>query len=183
MSFLQLDLPADQVADKTVRRALIDAILERTPTVRDVVSVRPARPARSAKRSASKSSRMALRRKCCTRSEFHWNGRSGAKMLRTLVTTVRVMRSPRVSTAYSTKAASRTLRKRSANLARTAEATISANANKFAYRTMIARAALLKYSASAMRAWDFCRARSATPAVLGNHFWRTRAVTDYVSSE
>jgi RNA-splicing ligase RtcB len=32
MSFLQLDLPADQVTDKTVRRALIDAILERTPT-------------------------------------------------------------------------------------------------------------------------------------------------------
>src|ERR1051326_8197744 len=32
MSFLQLDLPAEQVADKTVRRALIDAILERTPT-------------------------------------------------------------------------------------------------------------------------------------------------------
>ena len=32
MSFLQLDLPADQVADKTVRRALIEAILERTPT-------------------------------------------------------------------------------------------------------------------------------------------------------
>jgi tRNA-splicing ligase RtcB len=32
MSFLQLDLPADQVLDKTVRRALIDAILERTPT-------------------------------------------------------------------------------------------------------------------------------------------------------
>ena len=32
MSFLQLDLLADHVADKTVRRALIDAILERTPT-------------------------------------------------------------------------------------------------------------------------------------------------------
>jgi len=32
MSFLQLDLPADQVADKTVRRALINTILERTPT-------------------------------------------------------------------------------------------------------------------------------------------------------
>src|SRR5580704_5664102 len=32
MSFLQLDLPADQVLDKTVRRALITAILERTPT-------------------------------------------------------------------------------------------------------------------------------------------------------
>src|SRR3954468_22133051 len=32
MSFLQLDLPADQVTDKNVRRALIDAILERTPT-------------------------------------------------------------------------------------------------------------------------------------------------------
>jgi tRNA-splicing ligase RtcB len=32
MSFLQLDLPAEQVVDKTVRRALIDAILERTPT-------------------------------------------------------------------------------------------------------------------------------------------------------
>ncbi|HEX7652683.1 MAG TPA: RtcB family protein [Verrucomicrobiae bacterium] len=32
MSFLQLDLPAAAVADKTVRRALINAILERTPT-------------------------------------------------------------------------------------------------------------------------------------------------------
>src|SRR5579859_910655 len=32
MSLLQLDLPDDQVADKTVRRALINAILERTPT-------------------------------------------------------------------------------------------------------------------------------------------------------
>jgi len=32
MSFPQLDLPADQVADKTVRRALIDAILERMLT-------------------------------------------------------------------------------------------------------------------------------------------------------
>src|SRR5436309_10466766 len=32
MIFLQLDLPADQVADKTVRRAVIEAILERTPT-------------------------------------------------------------------------------------------------------------------------------------------------------
>src|SRR5690349_5600173 len=32
MSFLQMDLPADQVTDKTVRRALINAIVERTPT-------------------------------------------------------------------------------------------------------------------------------------------------------
>src|ERR1700743_2171041 len=32
MSFLQMDLPAEAVADRTVRRALIDAILERTPT-------------------------------------------------------------------------------------------------------------------------------------------------------
>src|SRR5436190_15095287 len=32
MSFLQLDLPAEQIVDKTVRRALINAILERTPT-------------------------------------------------------------------------------------------------------------------------------------------------------
>src|SRR6476646_9371060 len=32
MSFLQLDLPADQIADKTVRRELINVILERTPT-------------------------------------------------------------------------------------------------------------------------------------------------------
>src|ERR1044072_6316220 len=32
MSFLQMDLPADQIADKTVRRNLIHAILERTPT-------------------------------------------------------------------------------------------------------------------------------------------------------
>src|ERR1041384_2048976 len=52
MSLLHLDLPADQVADKTVRRALIDAILERTPTAQVAVSVRRARPAKSAKRSA-----------------------------------------------------------------------------------------------------------------------------------
>src|SRR5213596_3153303 len=32
MSFLHLELPADQVTDKIVRHALIDAILERTPT-------------------------------------------------------------------------------------------------------------------------------------------------------
>src|SRR3954469_4403624 len=32
MSFLQLNLPGDAVADKTVRRALINAIVERTPT-------------------------------------------------------------------------------------------------------------------------------------------------------
>ena len=32
MSLLQLDLPADAVADKRVRRSLIDAICERTPT-------------------------------------------------------------------------------------------------------------------------------------------------------
>jgi len=32
MSFLQMDLPGDQVADPRVRRALIEAILERTPT-------------------------------------------------------------------------------------------------------------------------------------------------------
>ena len=33
MSFLQLDLPEDQLQDKTVRRTLIDAIVERTPTM------------------------------------------------------------------------------------------------------------------------------------------------------
>src|SRR5688572_32716030 len=32
MSLLQLDLPADQIGDKTLRRRLINAILERTPT-------------------------------------------------------------------------------------------------------------------------------------------------------
>src|SRR5829696_4068101 len=32
MSLLSLDVPADAVADKTVRRALINAICERTPT-------------------------------------------------------------------------------------------------------------------------------------------------------
>src|SRR5476651_1129736 len=32
MSLLQLDLPVDAVADKAVRRALINAIIERTPT-------------------------------------------------------------------------------------------------------------------------------------------------------
>src|SRR4051794_3673314 len=32
MSLLQMDLPADQIADRTVRRALINAIGERTPT-------------------------------------------------------------------------------------------------------------------------------------------------------
>src|SRR5580658_6797601 len=32
MSLLQLDLPADAVTDKAIRRALINAIVERTPT-------------------------------------------------------------------------------------------------------------------------------------------------------
>lgn len=32
MSLLQLDLPAEQIADRAVRRALIDAVVERTPT-------------------------------------------------------------------------------------------------------------------------------------------------------
>ena len=32
MSFLQLDLPADQIQDKPLRRAIINAIMERTPT-------------------------------------------------------------------------------------------------------------------------------------------------------
>jgi tRNA-splicing ligase RtcB (3'-phosphate/5'-hydroxy nucleic acid ligase) len=32
MSFLQLDLPADQIKEKPLRRALINAIMERTPT-------------------------------------------------------------------------------------------------------------------------------------------------------
>src|SRR5688572_14494673 len=32
MSLLQLDLPADQIIDKPLRRALINAIIERTPT-------------------------------------------------------------------------------------------------------------------------------------------------------
>jgi tRNA-splicing ligase RtcB len=32
MSLIQLDLPVDAVADKTIRRALINAIVERTPT-------------------------------------------------------------------------------------------------------------------------------------------------------
>src|SRR5580704_3181653 len=32
MSLLQLDLPADQVIDRSTRRALIQAIIERTPT-------------------------------------------------------------------------------------------------------------------------------------------------------
>src|SRR3954451_3926858 len=49
MSLLQLDLPADQIADKRVRRALIDAIGERIPTgagrgQRNVPKSRPVGP-------------------------------------------------------------------------------------------------------------------------------------------
>src|SRR5205085_8655119 len=32
MSYLQLDLPGSEIADRTIRRNLIDAIVERTPT-------------------------------------------------------------------------------------------------------------------------------------------------------
>src|SRR5205823_1776176 len=56
MSFLQLDLPADQVTDKTVRRALIDAILERTPTGPGR-SQRSARKGPQGRRSARRESR------------------------------------------------------------------------------------------------------------------------------
>src|SRR5689334_8741586 len=44
MSLLQLDLPVDQIAEKPLRRALINAIVERTPTG-------PGRGQRSAKKS------------------------------------------------------------------------------------------------------------------------------------
>src|SRR4051812_44494327 len=44
MSLLQLDLPSDQIADKTLRRVLINAIVERTPTG-------PGKGQRSAKKS------------------------------------------------------------------------------------------------------------------------------------
>src|SRR5439155_237871 len=76
MSFLQLDLPADQVADKTVRRTLIDAILKRTPTG-------PGRGQQSA--------RTARRRKCCARWAFRWIGRIVARML-----TLRMFKKPRI---------------------------------------------------------------------------------------
>src|SRR3954447_3427766 len=44
MSLLQLDLPVDQIMDKPIRRALIEAIVERTPTG-------PGKGQRSAKKS------------------------------------------------------------------------------------------------------------------------------------
>src|ERR1044072_3918545 len=96
MSFLQLDLPAEQVADKTVRRALIDAILERTPTG-------PGRGQRSARKARKVGEALgvkvvtARRPKCCTRSAFRWNGRSVAKTRRTWVMTEQGTRLPCVS--------------------------------------------------------------------------------------
>ena len=83
-----------QVADKTVRRALINAILERTPTgagkgQRNVKKSPQRESANARRRSPSK----ARRRKCCTRSAFRWNGRSVAKTRRTSATTNSAMRS------------------------------------------------------------------------------------------
>ncbi|MCX5660682.1 MAG: RtcB family protein [Planctomycetota bacterium] len=77
MSLLQLDLPADQVNDRKARRAVIDAILERTPT-----------GAGQGQRSAKKSRRVdaALGKQAVTRGgapevlaalgiPIHWAGR------------------------------------------------------------------------------------------------------------
>ena len=106
MSFLQLDLPGDQLADKPLRRALINAILERTPTAQVAVRDWYAKRARSASNSASKSPPIAHRPKFVTLSAFHWIGRNAAKMLHTWATMVRAMCSPHRSTVYSMKTAS-----------------------------------------------------------------------------
>ena len=79
MSFLQLDLPADQVAYKTVRRNLINAILERTPTG----AGRGQRSARNARKVGEalgvKVVTEGASAKSCTRSASRSNGRSVAK--------------------------------------------------------------------------------------------------------
>ena len=83
MSFLQLDLPEDQLKDKTVRRALIDAIVERTPTGAE----RWPRPVRWARNSASSSRRKARRRRCVARSASRRSGRRIVRTPRTWATT------------------------------------------------------------------------------------------------
>src|SRR6266705_2504813 len=109
MSFLQLDLPAEQVADKTVRRALIDAILERTPTG-------PGRGQRSARKARKVGEQLGI--KVAT------NGASPEV----------VTRSRCGSTGYA-RTSSPTSSKRSPSSVRMAAAIISANAKSCACST------------------------------------------------
>jgi len=126
MSFLQLDLPADQVSDKTVRRALINAILERTPTG-------PGRGQRSARKARKVGEALGEKVAIDGASAEVLNvlgipsiGRSVAKTPLTWGTMKRVMRWPCGSTGCA-RISFQTFSKRLRNWVRMAEAIISAN--------------------------------------------------------
>lgn len=129
MSFLQLDLPADQVADRKVRRALIDAILERTPTG-------PGRGQRSARKARKVGEALGVKVATDGASPevlhalgipLEW---SVAKTRRTSVMTERATRSRRVSTGCE-PISSPTSAKRLRSSVPMAAAIISANAKSW----------------------------------------------------
>ena len=153
MSLLQLDLPADQVADKTVRRALINAILERTPTgagSRPALGEQGSQGWRSARREGGHGRRVAggvhalgippeWAQRCEDAAHVGHDGTQRRACALRLEWLRRASNSP-------------TSTKRSASLARMAAAIISANAKSCECSTTTARVARPKCSACAMAA-------------------------------
>ncbi len=170
MSFLQLDLPADQVADKTVRRALIDAILERTPTG-------PGRGQRSARKARKVGEALGVKVatdgaspevlhalgiplewavRCEDAAHTGHDGTNGTLSLR-----LDWLRANQFSNFLENPTSSKKLH----SSVRMAAVIISANAKWCACSTTTERVARRKCSACAMVAWDSCRTAARADSV------------------
>nr|WP_256200405.1 RtcB family protein [Verrucomicrobium spinosum] len=129
MSLLQLNIPDDVIADKAVRRALINAIVERTPTG-------AGRGQRTAKKSRHVNGDLGEKvvtrvppRKCAKRSGSRRNGRPAAKTARMSVMTETSPRSSSASRRCAVSTATPTSTRRWSSSVPTVEETTSENAN------------------------------------------------------
>ena len=136
MSLLQLNLPADAIAERPTRRALIDAICDRTPTgpgmgQRNVPKSRQV----DATLGPAGRDRRRLRRPCVRRWAFRPTGPRGAKMRSTPDTTTPGKRWRIGSIVCWPPEPFPSSPRRSRNLAPTEAETILANVNWFMWPT------------------------------------------------
>lgn len=146
MSFLQLDLPADQITERTTRRAIIDAIVERTPTGLAKANARLQSLAKFRLSLDGAWRSKALHLKFAKHWGFRPSGRSTAKMLSISATTARAMIWKFALMSCCAPGCSRSLRKRYASLVPMAAAIILVNAKWCRLRIMIAHAGSLRSS-------------------------------------
>lgn len=128
MSLLQLDLPADAIADRPVRRTLINALCERLPTGAGK-GQRHAKKSRFVDEAVGKRCLSKVLRTTSARSSaFPPNGQSAARIRAMSPTTARTIRLASDCSTIWTPDCSRSSPIRSANSARTAAAITSASA-------------------------------------------------------